>query len=318
MVWVMSDEEFGRAIASVFGLDGEAVIEGPVARGEVGQVWRLTTPGGVFAVKEPFEPPSADEVDDDAAFQDLARAAGVPMPPVVRSADGRALVRVGERQVRLYGWVDLLPVDRALDPLAVGEVVAEIHRVVYHGSNGVDPWYTQPVGQERWDALIAQLAGAGAPFADRLAARRDELVALERLIDRPSVVQTCHRDLFADNVLATPGGGVCVIDWENSGLADPSQELALVLFDFAGTDHDRARALIEAYRANGGPGVIDRPQSFSMVIAQIGHIGELSCRRWLDPTRLAERERNEGRIDEFLDDGIGLGVVESLLDAVAR
>jgi Ser/Thr protein kinase RdoA (MazF antagonist) len=313
----MSDGEFGRAIASAFGLDGEAVIEGPVARGEVGQVWRLTTPSGVFAVKEPFEPPSADEVDDDAAFQDLARAAGVPMPPVVRSSDGGVLMRVGERHVRLYGWVDLLPVDRALDPVAVGEVVADVHRVVYHGSNGVDPWYTEPVGEERWDTLIAQLAGAGAPFADRLAARRDELVALELLIDRPSVLQTCHRDLFADNVLATPGGGVCVIDWENSGLADPSQELALVLFEFAATDHDRARALIEGYRSRGGPGMVDRPQSFSMVIAQIGHIGELSCRRWLDPNRLAERERNEGRIDEFLDDGIGLELVESLLDALA-
>ena len=50
------------------------------------------------------------------------------------------------------------------------------------------------------------------------------------------MLQTCHRDLWADNVLPTADGGVCVIDWENSGPADPSQELGCVLFEFARGD----------------------------------------------------------------------------------
>jgi aminoglycoside phosphotransferase (APT) family kinase protein len=240
------------------------------------------------------------------------------MPPLVRTPDGAVLVRVDTRHVRLYGWVDLLEADRAFDPSAVGAVVAAIHRVVYHGSTDVHPWYTDAVGEARWDELITQLADADAPFVDRLAARRDELIALERYIEPPTAPQTCHRDLFADNVLPTPDGGICVIDWENSGLADPSQELALVLFEFAGTVSDRAQALVDAYRVGGGPGSVDRPQSFSMVIAQLGHIGELSCRRWLDPQRSAERERNERRVDEFLSDGITLEIIDSILDAVAR
>jgi hypothetical protein len=99
---------------------------------------------------------------------------------------------------------------------------------------------------------------------------------------------------------------------------DPSQELALVLFEFAGTDAGRARRLIDAYRDSGGTGSIDGPQSFSMVIAQIGHIGELSCHRWLDPRRVAERERNEARVEEFLTDGITRELIAGMLDALAR
>jgi len=72
-----------QLIATVFGLGSSGVLDGPVARGEVGQVWRLETTDGVFAVKEPFEPPEESATDDEAAFQDLGVAAGVPAPYVV-------------------------------------------------------------------------------------------------------------------------------------------------------------------------------------------------------------------------------------------
>lgn len=134
-------------------------------------------------------------------------------------------------------------------------------------------------------------------------------------------LQTCHRDLFADNVLRTPAGSLCVIDWENSGLADPTQELGLVLFEYSCGRADRARDLYRAYRRAGGPGFIERPGNFSMVvaqiaqigqIAQIAHIGEISCSRWLDPARLAERDRNTGRIDEFVTEMITRRMIDEL------
>jgi thiamine kinase-like enzyme len=145
---------------------------------------------------------------------------------------------------------------------------------------------------------------------------RDELVALENLLEWPSDLQTCHRDLFADNVLRTPTGSVSVIDWENAGLADPSQELGLVLFEFSCGQATRARDLYDAYRDNGGPGRIDRPGNFSMVIAQISHIGEISCARWLDPARRDQQERNTGRVQEFVTEAITRQMISDLLDAV--
>ena len=63
-------------IADVYGLGGDALLSGPVARGEVGQVWRLATSRGEWAVKEPFARPSTDEANDDAAFQDEVFASG--------------------------------------------------------------------------------------------------------------------------------------------------------------------------------------------------------------------------------------------------
>jgi aminoglycoside phosphotransferase (APT) family kinase protein len=305
-------------IATEFGLGPHAVLDGPVARGEVGQVWRLDTADGVFAVKEPFEPPEESASEDEATFQDLGIAAGVPAPQIVRTPAGRVLAHVRGTAIRVYGWVDLLAPARDLDPVAVAHAVALLHRVDYIGRNGVHPWYTEPIGREEWRSVVDDLTDAGAPFAAEFAARLEELIALERLIEPPTDPQTCHRDLFADNVLATASGGVFIIDWENSGLADPSQEFAVVLFEFAGDDARRARDLYDAYRDLGGRGIVDRPESFSMVIAQLGHIGRHAARQWLADRRPDQRERNTARIEEFLHDGITRSRIDVLLDALGR
>lgn len=313
----MLDVGSAARIAEIYQLGDDPVLTGPVARGEVGQVWRLTTSLGAFAVKEPFEQPSVAEADDDAAFQDAVRATGVLMPAVVRTRSGDVVAEVGRAHVRVYDWVDLGERDARLDPATVGRLVASIHRVTYIGRNPVDPWYTGPIGADRWDDLVRQLAAADAPFAAQLAERRDEIVALENLLEHPSDLQTCHRDLFADNVLRTPPGTLCVIDWENSGLADPTQELGLVLFEYSCGGADRACDLYRAYRDAGGPGCIDRPGNFSMVIAQLAHIGEISCSRWLDPARLAEQDRNTGRVDEFVTQMITRQMIDELVAGVS-
>jgi Ser/Thr protein kinase RdoA (MazF antagonist) len=309
-------ESDGGAIADAYHLGADAVLEGPVARGEVGQVWRLTTSLGTWAVKEPFEAPSAAEVLDDAAFQDKVVASGVVMPEVVRTPGGDVLADVGSAVVRVYTWLDLCARDPWLDPATVGRIVASIHSVRYIGDNPVDPWYTDPVGGDRWDDLIRGLGAEDAPFTDALLDYRDELVALESLLEEPTHLQTCHRDLFADNVLRTGDGSVATIDWENSGLADPSQELGLVLLDFGRGDSARARKLYETYVDAGGPGRIDRPSNFSMVIAQIAHIGEISCARWLDPDRRDQREHNTGRVEEFLTERVTRRTIDDLVRAV--
>jgi aminoglycoside phosphotransferase (APT) family kinase protein len=314
----MLDGRDAAVIAARYNLGAEPALTGPVARGEVGQVWRLTTSEGTWAVKEPFEAPPTDEADDDAAFQDVLHGAGVPMPAVVRTVDEEVIADLGSALVRVYEWVDLAARDPWLDPAEVGRLVASIHRVRYVGQNPVDQWYTDPVGADTWDDLVHRLTAAGADFADRLADRRDELVTLEAMLEGPATVQTCHRDLFADNVLRIPTGSLCVIDWENSGLADPGQELCLVLFEYSCGQANRARELYDAYLDSGGPGRVDRPEDFSMIIAQLGHIGEISCRRWLDPTLEADKAHNARRVDEFLSQPITRQMIDELLDAIAR
>jgi hypothetical protein len=186
--------------------------------------------------------------------------------------DGAVFAEVGSAAVRLFGWVDLRERSAMVDPGAVAAPSPPSTRCPA-GRLPVDEWYTDPIGADRWDELVTLLSEAGAPFAADLAGYRDDLVHLETLMEAPAELRTCHRDLFADNVLGTKAGGLCVIDWENCGLADPSQELGLVAFDFGAGDPDRITALLIAYTAAGGPGRLDRPSRCSMVMRRWGTSG---------------------------------------------
>lgn len=304
-------------LAERFGLGAAPRLTGgPVARGKQGVVWRLETRDGRWAVKVPFRPSTEDEVSRSARFQEAAVAAGVPAPSVVRTTDGQLLADVGGGQVRLYTWVDLLPPDPLLDPEQVGAAVAALHQVPFAVEGGHEPWHTAPVGAGRWDTLVEQLRRAGAPFAGRLAELRNELVELESWIEPAEVARTCHRDLWADNLLPTPDGGLCVIDWDDCGPADPSQELACVLFEFGRTDPGRAHALAASYTRAGGPARVTRRGHFSMLIAQLGNITATAAADWLEPNpRSPRRADSAAWISETFDEPHTREVLEALLRA---
>ncbi len=307
-------------LARRFGLSGPARLsDGPVARGKQGLVWRLESAEGSWAVKVPFRPFSEDEVRPSAAFQEAACAAGVPAPRVRRTTEGCVFATLEGRPARMYEWVDLRAPDRWLDPARVGAVVAALHQVAAADPSPLHPWYHEPLGAARWDELVGQLSAAGAPFAGRLAGLRDELVALESWIEPPELVRTCHRDLWADNVLPTADGGICVIDWENSGPADPSQELGCVLFEFGRSDPGRVRALTRAYQDAGGPATVSRRGHFSMLIAQLGHINEAAAMDWLTPSARSPRRADAAAwIGETLDEPHTRKLLESILEASRR
>jgi len=306
-----------QEIADRFAVGSSASISGPAARGKLGRVWKLTTSRGRFAVKESFGP--FEERDgEDASFSEAARAAAVPTPEVFRTTDGSLIVSIGEVEIRLFGWVDLREPTTDADPGDTGALVAALHRVPFRGTRPAHPWYFEPVGPARWDALAEELRTARAPFAEDLAAYRNELVALEDLLGPPGTLRTCHRDLWADNLRIAQDGGLCVIDWDNCGLADPSQELAVVLYEFSGGVPERARSLHEAYLGSGGPGAVDASSDFSMAIAQLGHIGETAARAWLTSETDADRADNEAWFREFVDRPLTRAVIDELLDAITR
>ncbi|PZF82578.1 phosphotransferase [Jiangella anatolica] len=310
------------AIADRFALGAAPRLsDGPVARGKQGAVWRLTTSDGRWAVKVPFHRDDPAALEPAAAFQEAATAAGVPAPRIRRTADGDLFAVVDDVQVRVYEWADLAAPDPGIDPELVGAAVAALHRVPGFEHTGPltdgDRWYADPVGPARWDALIERLRAAGAPFAADLAALRDELVALESWLAPPATLRTCHRDLVADNVLPTVSGGVCVIDWENSGPAGPAQELAFVLFEYGRADPGRARALVSAYTDAGGPARLTGHGDFSMLIAQLGHVTELSAGDWLRPNdRSPSRAHAEAWVREALDDPHTRDRLDNLLAAL--
>jgi Ser/Thr protein kinase RdoA (MazF antagonist) len=284
-------------------------------RGEQGLIRQLETRGGRFAVKETFEPFSDQEAEDVAGFQEAAIRAGVPAPPVVRAPGGAAQATLADgRTVRVYGWVDVGAPDPGVDATAVGAVLGGLHGAGYRGVAGEHPWYTDPVGADRWGELAGRYEIAGGAYAAAFAALVPELVALEELLRPPRALVTCHRDLWPDNELPTNGGGLCVIDWDNAGLAGPEQELAMVAFGFAAGDARRVAALVTAYRDAGGPAALADPSDFSLAIAQLGHIGEMAISVWLDPAEPPEeRRRQEARIEEFVTLALTRRTIEQLL-----
>ena len=300
-----------------FALGASPAVEGGPVRGELGQVFKVRTSSGTWAVKDHFEHVSEAEARPAADFQEAAVESGVPAPRVVRTADGTVLADVGGRVVRVFGWVDLEDADVGLDPGAVGDLVASIHRMGYAADGPPHRWYTQPVGEQRWDALLAEVARSGYPRGGELLAQRDELCLLEGLIEPPRRLQRLHLDLWADNVRATASGGLCVIDWDNSGPGDPRQELAAVLFEYCAASPERARRLAAAYAAAGGTAKVTRPEDFSMCVAQLGHILEWQCGNWLRSSTEVARAHVERALDEFVDRPLLRATIDELVDAVA-
>ena len=310
------DPTHAGLIAERFGLGKDPRLHGPVAFGRLGEIWQLVTGRGRFAVKHAHFPVSVEDAELDAAYQDVVRAAGVPMPAVVRALDGTVVADIGRSHVRVYEWIDVLPADRALDPAEFGRVLASIHAAAVPTDNPVDGWYVDPVGAETWEDLLVRLRRAEAPFVERLAALLPDVLEAEGILTSPLRVQICHRDLWADNVRRTPRGGLVALDWENSGPGDVNGELGCALFEYGLGEPRRMRTLYAAYVDAGGPGRLADRGDLTMLVAQVGNIARVGCERWLTSSTDQERARNVDWVTEFLDEPVTVESVDRILLAV--
>lgn len=307
-----------QPIADAFGLGRAESLSEPVARGELGHVRRLVTDRGAWAVKESFEPFDADELAAaqlSGSFQAACREAGIPTP-APQTSDGRFVVEVDGEQLQAFTWVDLADPDPLLDPEAVGVLVAAMHGVRHGPEGGVHEWFEAPVGQREWRAVLKAVRGAGAPFAERLAELLPGLLEVESILTPMDGVQTCHLDLWSDNLRGTPSGELCVFDFDNAGPGDPDRELAMTVFEFGRGDALRQRRLYDAYRAAGGPGRVTGRADFALTVAQLHHIGHRHLRMWLAARDSEGRARSLAGVEEFLGDPFLLADVDAALGAV--
>ena len=308
-------------VSDRFDLGPDARLEVEAARGEQGQVRRLLTARGTFAVKESYGPLDAVDAEDaqrTAEFQVCCHDAGAPCPRPLPDTQGRFLADIGGLPIRVQTWVDIDDPDPMLDPGLVGATLARLHAVTVATDGPPHWWGTEPVGATEWRALVRAAKGAGAPFAERLAKLVPHLLAMEELLTPMAAVQWCHLDLWADNLRGTPDGGTCIVDFDNAGPGDPTRELAMVLFEFARTGAERVRALVSAYDAAGGPGRVTRAEDFGLTIAQLHHIGRYQILGWLNARDPEARARAHAAVTEFVDDPFLRGDVERLVGWLQR
>jgi Ser/Thr protein kinase RdoA (MazF antagonist) len=313
-------------VAERFGLGAPLKAPAYADRGELGRIWRLDTDRGSWAVKELLYPVAEAAAAADVAFQLAAAAAGVPLPGPVLTRD-RTVLLAGEvagsaaAALRVYEWADLVP-GEWVTPGEVGTVAAHLHRVEHPAAGPVHAWFAEPIGEPAWRELAATAHDAGAAWAGPLRRWLPELIALDGVIEppRPERVRTCHLDLNMENVRRAPGRGVVVLDWENSGPAQPERELAAILADLA-ADPPGPGGAVEAYRAYrdaGGPARISEVAEFSTAIAVQGHLLQFYGRRALDAAESAEnRSRSGRRLDAMLTRPLTVPYLDELLAALS-
>lgn len=287
-----------------------------MARGELGEIRRLETDLGTFAVKRELESSSVDDVETSTAYHRVCWEAGIPTPEPLRATTGGFTAQVEREQVRVYAWADLADPDTALDAAAVGTLVARLHLVRHPWpTSGIDPWFEAPIGRAEWEAGLDASRASGAPFADRLAGLLPALVEIEEILTPMRPVQTCHLDLWADNVRRSDGRPF-VIDFDNAGPGDPSREIAMVVFEFGRGDAERQRTLYDAYLAAGGPGRIRTRADLGLAVAELHHIGHRHVTMWIAARDPEARGRSLAGIDEFLGGPLLLPDVDALLEAL--
>jgi hypothetical protein len=305
-----------QTVADAFGLGRATSLSDPVARGELGEIRRLETDHGAFAVKQRLDSWSVDEAETSTAYHRVCWEAGIPTPEPLRATTGGFTAQVDGQQVRAYAWAELADPDPMLDPAAVGTLVAQLHRV-HHAwpTSEIDPWFEAPIGRVEWEGVLEAGRVLGAPYADRLAELLPALLEIEAILTPMRAVQTCHLDLWADN-LRRSDGRPFVIDFDNAGPGDPSREIAMVIFEFGRGDAARQRTLYDAYLVAGGPGRVRSRAELGLVVAQLHHIGHRHLTMQVTARDPGARARSQAGIHEFLDEPLLLPDIDALLAAL--
>src|SRR6478609_1449751 len=93
-----------QPVADAFTLGRATSFSDPVARGELGEIRRLETDRGTFAIKQEFESWSVDDAETSTAYHRACWEAGIPTPEPLRAVTGGFTAQIDGRQVRAYSW----------------------------------------------------------------------------------------------------------------------------------------------------------------------------------------------------------------------
>ncbi|MDH6546642.1 hypothetical protein M2161_008443 [Streptomyces sp. SAI-133] len=265
----------GAFIADAYGLGAGTWTMTPVARGALGQIWKLSGNGTAWAVKELLFEKDEPDVGAESALRDAAGTLGVSAPRLLPDRTGARVVRLPEGSwTKLYDWVDGTPADPS-DPELLswcGRTLALLHRAGEGATGTPSGWYEECPRDVAWAELLEKAERAGLPWVRELRAFVATTAAeLGRHVSpsAPGDVVTSHLDVRPHNVLVGADGPV-LLDWDNAGPVSAERELARALYVWSGgedLDTEAARRIVRAYRAAGGRAVVKGVDAFSMLFA---------------------------------------------------
>jgi hypothetical protein len=281
-------------IADTYALGAGPWTVEPVARGALGQIWKLSGNGSSWAVKELLFGCDEGQVLREAALRNAAEQRGIASPRLLPNRDGAYVSRLGPSPegsaVKLYDWVDGTRAD-ASDPEILdwcGRTLALLHTAGADPKDAPDSWYEQCPGEADWARLHEEVRRAGMPWADSLG----RFIATSAVELAPHVTPsgsadlvTSHLDVQPQNVLVGRSGPV-LLDWDNAGATSAGRELAQAVYVWSGRDRfdaDCARRLMRAYRDAGGGPVVKGLDSFSMLFATALNYVRVQAEQAVDP-----------------------------------
>jgi Ser/Thr protein kinase RdoA (MazF antagonist) len=212
--------------------------------------------------------------------------------------------------VRVHEWVDGdLPTAPASQELAaeLGGGLAVSHSLeVRCGQDAqVDPWYRAAHGATHWRRLADRAEGAGRSWARRLAGALPLLAEVEALVAARAAevvpLRVCHSDLVPGNMLVSTDGRPLILDWDDAGPWNATEELAAALVSWStgpqGEPSERvALALVQGYRLAHGVVDCESPTVLAGSLSAVANWLELNVRRSLDGAaggRAAQRAEAE-------------------------
>ena len=294
-------------IAEAFGLGTPtdplvAIGSGPSA---VHHLWRLSTTRGRFAVKvlgRDQHPGGVEALEGPVRLELAALAAGVPMPrPCLVPGTGAGVAAIAGSGsdsvlVRVHEWV-VGSIATAPAPIGLaaelGAALAAIHRVGFGcGQDAeVDVWYRAVYGAAHWRGLADRAERAGRGWARRLRAALPVLAEIEALVAARAAqtvpLLVCHSDLVPGNVLVSVQSGPWILDWDDAGPWNATEEIAAAVVSWStgpqGEPRERvAHALVEGYRRGGGVFDCGSPTVLAGSLSAVANWLELNVRRSLD------------------------------------
>ena len=303
----------------------------PGGQGAAGRIWRLQTADDEVAVKELFWVSNATEVEPsavrEAAFVEVARAAGIDAPAQRADRNGRYVSPLPSGVVRVADWAPGAAVQRDDHGAAhwVGWVYGTLLGLRFPLQDELlDPWYTTPPTPRRWQDLAAAGRRHGLGWAGDLQSQLPTLVELGALADDRDDQELAwsHTDLQAQNVHRR-GSRLVLLDWEDAGPVVPVFMLARMLLDWGRRtddtiDDDQIRAVLTGYRSAGGEKVPQTLADFGGMVAGTQNFLASQLDLTLD-ARYGEELRAVGtrHARQLLDHPLSRPLLQQVLDVVA-
>ena len=143
-----------------------------------------------------------------------------------------------------------------------------------------------------------------------------DLVEVESILTPMQGVQTCHLDLWSDNLRRDDRRRPCAIDFDNAGPQTRDARSRCCCSSSAVATRVASTLWTTAYREAGGPGRVTGRESLALTVAQLHHIGHRHVTMWIAARDDEARARSLAGVEEFLGEPLLLPDVDRLVAAV--